>query len=710
MSGPTPQSREKVLPPLREDLRFVESTPSTDGSPTWVIVDSVRGKYFQIGWAAYQILSRWKGRSAKTVLAEIHAETTCRATAQDLDDLLKFLYGNHLMRDPPQGGYRTYAAHAEAARPQWLLWLLHHYLFVQIPLVKPDRFLRATLPYVERLYSRSVAYLVLIIGLTGLYLVSRQWDTFTATILHFFTPRGFALYLLCLAIVKVFHELGHAYTATRYGCRVPTMGIAMIVMVPMLYSDTSDAWKLTSRRQRAAIGAAGMVVECSLAAVALFAWNFLDDGVLRSLVFIMATTSLLMGVAINLSPLLRFDGYYVLSDLLGMPNLHDRAFAFGQWRLRKLLFGLDVPMPEPVSDARRRFLVWFAWAVWVYRFALFVGIALVVYHYFFKVLGVILFAVEIGWFILLPVVREFKAWWNLRESIGQQSRAGISAGAMVLLVAALFVPWSDRISLPAVLESTPHATIYAPAPGRIVSLAIEEGRRVEPGEGLVVLESPTLEKDIALTRKRIEVERLKSLRQFAGQQELAKHQVRLETLKAHLSQLEGLQQQQQNLSLTAPIAGIVTDRAEALHTGRWINKELPLAYVVASAAEELHALAPETEVGYLQTGQSARFIPEGADRPSVIAKIIEIRDIDESSFTVPYLVSLYGGEVPVREDAAHKLKPEASVYRVTLKLTEAPPQWNQAVRGTVLVEGPRISIARRVWEQGARIFIRESGA
>jgi putative peptide zinc metalloprotease protein len=484
----------------------------------------------------------------------------------------------------------------------------------------------------------------------------------------------------------------------------------MMVMVPMLYSDTSDAWKLTSRRQRAAIGAAGMVVECSLAAVALFAWSFLDDGVLRSLVFIMATTSLLMGVAINLSPLLRFDGYYVLSDLLGMPNLHERAFAFGQWRLRKLLFGLDVPMPEPVSDARRRFLIWFAWAVWAYRFILFLGIALVVYQYFFKLLGIILFAVEIGWFILLPVLREFKVWWGLRGSIGKQGRAWTSAGAMAVLVAALFVPWSDRISLPAVLESTPHATIYAPAPGRIISLAIEEGRRVESGEGLVVLESPTLDKDIALTRKRIEVERLKSLRQVAGQEELAKDQVRLETLKAHLSQLEGLQQQQQNLSLTAPIAGIVTDRAEGLHAGRWINRELPLAYVIAQAAEELHALAPETEVGYLRTGQSARFVPEGADRPSVIAKIIEIRDIDESSFTVPYLASLYGGEIPVREDAAHKLKPEASVYRVTLHLTEAPPQWNQAVRGTVLVKGPRISIARRVWEQGARIFIRESGA
>ena len=706
----TVPKQDVALPLLREDLRLIAGASSADGSPTWVIVDPVRGKYFQIGWAAYQILSRWAARSAETVLAQIHADTTCRATKQDVEDLLRFLYANHLMRDPPQGGYRAYAEQAEAARPSWVTWLVHHYLFFQIPLLQPNRFLRATLPFVNWLYSRTVAWAIGGIGLVGLYLVSRQWDAFTATALHFFTVRGFGLYVLCLAVVKVFHELGHAYTATRYGCRVPTMGIAMMVMVPMLYSDTSDAWKLTSRRQRAAIGAAGMVVECALAALAIFAWNFFDDGVARSLMFIVATTSLMVGVAINLSPLMRFDGYYVLSDWLGIPNLQDRAFAFGRWQLRRLLFGLDMPMPEQVAAVRRRFLICFAWGVWAYRFMLFLGIALMVYHYFFKLLGLILFAIEIGWFIVLPMVGELKIWWTLRGKIAERRRGWLSAAVLACILAVLFVPWSDRISLPAVLESTPHATIYAPAPGRIVELSVKEGRPVEVGDTLVVLESPMLEKDMALTRKRIEVERLRGQRQFVDREELTKHQVTLETLKAHLSQLEGLLQQQQNLSLTAPIAGMVTDRVEALHVGQWINKELPLAYIIDPAGEELHALAPETEVGYLHAGQSARFIPQSPDRPSLEAQVVEIRDIDERSFTVPYLFSVYGGDVPVREDANRRLKPDTSVYRVTLHLVESPPRWNQAVRGTVLVKGPRISFAQRAWEQTARIFIRESGA
>jgi putative peptide zinc metalloprotease protein len=709
MTPTEPQKKEALLPPLRADLRLMTGTSSPDGSPTWVVVDPVRGKYFQIGWTAYQILSRWGARSVEDLLSEIHSDTVCRATKQDVEELLRFLYTNHLMRDPPRGGYRAYAVAAEASRPSWTAWLVHHYLFFQIPLFRPDRFLRATLPYVEWLYSRTVAWAIVGVALVGLYLVSRQWDIFKATFLHFFTLRGLALYGLCLAVVKVFHELGHAYTATRFGCRVPTMGIAMIVMMPMVYSDTSDAWKLTSRRQRAAIGAAGMVVECALAALALFAWSFLDDGIARSLAFIVATTSLMVGAAINLSPLMRFDGYYVLSDLLGIPNLHDRAFAFGRWQLRKLLFSLDTPMPEPVTAARRRFLICFAWAVWGYRFTLFLGIALMIYHFFFKLLGLILFAIEIGWFIVLPIMRELKAWWSLRAAIRERKRVWLSAGLATLAAAGLFVPWSNRIYLPAVLEAVPHATIYTPAAGKVTELAVKEGQWVQAGDPLVIVEAPTVEKDIALTQKRIEVERLRAQRQSVDPEKLANTHVTVETLRAHLFELEGLMRKQKTLNLTAPIAGFVTDRSEGLHVGRWINKELPLAYIVDPQGEELHALVDESMVNYLEVGQAARFIPDGPERPSLAARVEEIRDIDESSFTVPYLASLYGGGVPVQADTAGRLKPEVSVYRVTLRLIGPPPRWPQAVRGTVLVEGPRISLARRAWEQGARVLIRESG-
>ena len=340
---------------------------------------------------------------------------------------------------------------------------------------------------------------------------------------------------------------------------------------------------------------------------------------------------------------------------------------------------------------------------------LFLGIAVMVYHLFFKLLGLILFAVEISWFIVLPIARELKVWWTLRGAVREEGRPWVSIGILASLMAGLFIPWSNHIRLPAVLEATPHATIYTPSAGKIVELAVKQGQWVQAGDSLVMVEAPTLEKDIAMTHKRIEVERLRAQQQSVDREKLSKTQVTIETLRARLFELEGFRKKQQTLYLTAPIAGLVTDRAEGLHVGQWINKDLPLAYIVDPQNEELHAHVEETKAKYVQVGQSARFIPDDAERPSLTARVEEIRDVDESSFTDTYLASLYGGDVPVREDANRRLKSESSVYRVTLHLIESSPRWNQAVRGTVLVKGPRISFAQRAWEQSARIFIRESG-
>ncbi len=322
----------------------------------------------------------------------------------------------------------------------------------------------------------------------------------------------------------------------------------------------------------------------------------------------------------------------------------------------------------------------------------------------------LLFAVEIGWFILFPIGRELKAWWALRSTIRERGHVWIAGAVLAGVMGGLFIPWSDRIRVPAVLEATPHATIYTPAAGKIVELAVEQGQQVQAGELLVKVEAPALENEIAVARKRIEVEQLRAQRQSVDQEELNQTRVTLETLRTHISELEGLLEKQRTLHLTAPMTGIVTDREEAIHVGQWINKELPLAYIVDPQGEEVHALVEETEVKYLEVGQSARFIPDDAERPSLPVRVAEIRDTDESSFTVPYLASLYGGEVPVREDAEHKLQPESSVYRVTLRFIEPPPGWNRAVRGTVLVQSRRVSVAQRAWEQGVRIFLRESGA
>jgi putative peptide zinc metalloprotease protein len=261
-----------------------------------------------------------------------------------------------------------------------------------------------------------------LIGVAGLYLVSRQWDVFSSTFQHFFSLEGAATYAVALVVVKSAHELGHAFTAVRYGCRVPSMGICFLVMFPVLYTDVTDAWRLKSRKERLLIGGAGVTVELMLACLATFAWPFLAEGPVKSLAFSIATVGWVLSLAINLNPLMRFDGYYLFADALGIDNLQPRAFALGRWRMREMLFGSGVQPPERLDAKLTRILVGFAWAVWIYRLILFTGIAVLVYYMTFKILGLILFAVEIIYFIAKPIAGELAYWWRERGSLAAAPR------------------------------------------------------------------------------------------------------------------------------------------------------------------------------------------------------------------------------------------------------------------------------------------------
>ena len=193
------------LPPLRDDLKLLPG-PSFQGAQTWTLYDPVRGRYFRIDRQAFELLARWPMGDAVTVRRIVAEETPFTPAAADLDDFSKFLLANNLVRCEGRDGIDRLLRQARAARPPWARWLLQNYLFLRIPLVRPDRALDALAPLTAPLFT-------------------------------------------------------------------------------VLYTDTSEAWRLTSRRQRLAIGAAGVVAEMAIAALATLAWSFLPDGPARSAAF-----------------------------------------------------------------------------------------------------------------------------------------------------------------------------------------------------------------------------------------------------------------------------------------------------------------------------------------------------------------------------------------------------------------------------------------
>ncbi len=708
-AGVLPIAGEPPLPELRDDLSLLPAAPSPDGSPNWTLFDPVRNRYFRIGWIAFELLTRWSAGARRRVLAEVQQETTCPLQEGDLDALIGFLHANSLTKAPPGGDSRAYAEQSRAKESFRFASAMQEFLFLKIPLFKPDAFLTRTLPLARPFTGRAGLRSAVVLGALGLFLISRQWDAFVSTFLHFFTWSGLAIYLVAQAGVKVVHELGHAYTAKRYGCRVPTMGVAFMLMLPVLYTDTSDAWRLRSRRERFHIAAAGILAELWLAALASFLWVWLPDGPLRSVAFVVATTSWILTLVVNLNPFMRFDGYYLLADGLGIENLQTRSFAWGRFHLRRWLFGLDEWAPSPDGPARRRLLTAYAFGTWIYRVFLFLGIALLVYHFVVKVLGVLLFAVEIVWFLGRPIVNEFQDWWSRREAIREAGRWPFTAGALGLLLLLALVPWNRSVALPAVLEPANSVWVFAPESSRIAEVHVENGDHVQPGDLLFTLELPALDAQRREAEKQARLLEVRSRRMAVHAEDRQARHILIEQLAENAQVRDGIEVRRARLVLRAPFAGRVSDVDRSLHPGRWIDDQLPLAFVGDPEHAEIRALAAEQEVGRIHVGRPARFFPDDLSRAPVDARVTDVSLADAPSFDQQVLASEFGGPVAVRRDPrTGALVPEDSVYPIRLDApeTKAP---TQVVRGVVHIRGEARSLASAAFASAMSVWVRESG-
>ncbi|KHT16336.1 HlyD family efflux transporter periplasmic adaptor subunit [Pectobacterium carotovorum] len=696
------------LSPLRDELILHAGPANRDGSPSWTLEDPLRGLYFRIGWAEMAMLSRWSMGNAAQIVAEVNQTSALMLDDSDVQYFNRFLQANSLTRVSGDEAMAQFARQVEQSRVSIWRKLLKNYLFFRIPLWHPDRFLGATLPWIEPFFSRTFLKLTLLVAVLGLFLAGRQWETFKHTFLHFFTLEGAALAGLTLCFTKILHEFGHAYTCKRFGARVATMGIAFLVMMPVLYTDTSGSWKLTRRRQRMAIGAAGMMTELVLAAWATLAWSFLPDGMLRSAAFMLATTTWIMTLAINLSPLMRFDGYFLLSDGLQMPNLQNRGFAIGRWQMREWLFGLGDAPPEHFPRWLQRTLVGYAFAVWIYRFFLFTGIAILVYHMTFKLLGMLLFAIEIGYFVVMPVVNEVREWSKRRKDyrMNRNMTTTLTVSAVVLLL--LMIPWQRGVYAPALLRAEQQSSLYMPVPAMIQRIDVQVGQPVHAGQTLFTLSSDALAHERQQLERQIATLNWQSTFQVFNKEAAGDHQRVKQEHEAALQKLQVLQRQSEQLTVRAPIDGVVADMATPLETGEWLGQGEWLAVVTKPTGGLVEAFVSEKDWQRLRTGAKGTFYLQDVSRSSLPLTIVEIastatRDLNAA----PELASIYGGDIATLSDAQRKLHPEQAVYRVLLSLPDDYRAQPQVLRGTVVMDGEAQSLLIRGWKVVSAVLIRE---
>ena len=630
-------------------------------------------------------------------------------TGDEIKSFIGFLQQNNLIIQPQGQGVPYLMQQKNSLKKSWIMNLIHSYLFFKIPLFTPDEWLGRTLHKVKFLGSKKIRNIIYILGFIGLFFVIQQFENFTKTFLYFFSFKGLMIYFVTLVFVKCLHELGHAYIAKYHGCRVSAIGIAFLVFFPFLYTDTTDAWRLRNHKDRLLINFAGILTELHLALIATFVWGILPEGGLKSAAFFIATTSWISSIAINVSPFMRFDGYYVFSDWLKAENLQPRSFALAKWKVRETLFGFNHKPPEEISPSRRWTFIIYAWSTWVYRFFLFIGIALLVYYFAFKVLGIILFAIEIYWFIMLPIIKEMKQWWMMRSEMKLNKQTFRTISVLIITLMILFLPWKSSMKIPAVYISEKYSKIYSPYPAKIKSVFITKDQEVEAGQNLIELYSPGLDKEINSIRRKILLTKTKINRMSGTSGNMDEYLTYNQRLIALQSELSGLTKTKEKLVIKAPNKGKVKDLV-SLSNEMWVSNLDQLLGIVHYGTGNVKAFIREEQIDRFQENTPAVFIPNDGDHKKIhlISNKLDLSSVNNLPYVA--LASIHNGPIAIRNftSGEYQYRPETAHYIADFKLV------NQSsikfeLPGYVHVEGNRYSPFVRFFRNVFSVLIRESG-
>ncbi|MBF0173900.1 MAG: HlyD family efflux transporter periplasmic adaptor subunit [Magnetococcales bacterium] len=693
--------------PIRWELHTLPGPALADGAPTWTLHDPLRHRFFRLGWLEKMILDH-PHIPPNDLIPHIQSQGGPTLTPEQIATVRQFLIHNELIQATDPKIIDSLRKRQQKAN-QFLRKLWQGWLFFRIPLWNPEPFLQRFSWLWQRLGHPITLIILVIAGVIGAVNTLRHWDLFLATFPHFFSLQGWLWYAIAIMGTRVAHELGHAATAQQMGCRVPTMGVAFMLFWPVLYTDVSEAWLLRARRKRMMIGVGGVATELGIAAIASLLWPFFPEGPGRSALVLLAGVAWIGTLVINLNPFMRFDGYFLLSDALGIPNLQQHAFALGQWRMRKWLFGWNTPPPTTSGYPWNRLLTAFAFATWIYRVTFFISFALLVYFLLFKVAGILMLLAEVGWFIVRPILLEMNTWWHHRHLFHWNRNVITSLlAATVLLSLLIWIPWEASVRAPAMARAGGYQSLFAPVPSVLVRINGQPNQPVAANQELLLLEAPDLIG--SLEQNKFEINRLKwelghqsdpfspGDKQLVLQRELA----------AALSKEEGLLREKDRLRIHAPFAGIIKFVAEGLAPGVWIDPEQPLMAIMRSQPARIEAFVGEEEIDRIHHDTLATFIPTDWHQPRRTLKIerIERQAIDVIKDSA--LSSTFGGPLATRRDQKGRLIPEQGWFRIWLTPVTPWSGIDHVIPGTVRFTVPPRTVLERLWHPIWAALIRQT--
>lgn len=467
---------------------------------------------------------------------------------------------------------------------------------LRIPLLDPERILSWSLPIARYLFSTAGAVIWLVVVMMALVLASSHWGELTGNVAdRVLTPQNLLLLWVTFPVVKALHEFGHGLAVKHWGGEVHEMGVMLLVLMPVPYVDASAAWGFREKRKRVVVGAAGMLVEVFIAALALFLWIALEPGTARAITFNVMLIAGVSTILFNANPLLRFDGYYIFSDLLEIPNLAARSNKYIGYLLQR--YFLRVKSADPITDQpfERGWFVFYSIASFAYRLMIAAVIITFIAGRFFTV-GIILAVWVAVMMLLLPLSKVIRFVLFSPVLRKQRGRSVILSTALGTAVLALFlvVPVPFFTSTEGVIWIPEQSHVRAGASGFIKEITSTPGEEVQTGDTLLVCSDQEL-----VTRQRVLESRQEELEaRYRAQriEDVVAAEVTGEELAAVRNELVRVRELNERLVLHSPVNGVfVLPQADDL-VGRFVRQGQLVGYVIESGVPKVRAVVTQQDI------------------------------------------------------------------------------------------------------------------
>ena len=620
------------------------------GERWYVIQDPINNQFFRLRPAAYDFLARLRlDRTIEEVWQECVERKPDEAPGQeDVIRLLAQLYQANLLHSDMAADSQALFERYRQRREREIQSRFLSIMFARIPLIDPDNFLKRCMPVAKWILSPWGAVLWLLVVGAGIKVAIDHADALGKASNQVLAPDNLVLLYLGFAIIKTIHEFGHAFMCRRFGGEVHTMGIMFMIFTPIPYVDATSAWAFRSRLQRMLVGAGGMIPEVFVAALMTFVWANTGEGTLHNLAYNMMFVASVSTVVFNANPLMRFDGYYILSDLLGIPNLNMRSYQMLGYLAERYLFGRQ-KAESPAHNLREAWwLAVFGVAASIYRTVVF---AIMLFFMFgrYLILGVIMATVcGIAW-LLVPLTKFVQYLANSPRLERQRPRAvAVTLVGLALLVVLLdVIPFPSRFRAPGILEAAEHTIVANESPGYIQTVLATPGSPVTRGQPLIKLFDPELEFQLTAARAQLAEAQAMELRALREQTaDLQPIRSRLESLTRQLARLE---EQERQLTVLAAHDGkwIAPDLDRV--TGAWLARGTPMGHLVNDREFHFQAVVSQRDASRLFANQvrSASVRLQGQAGEELVVVSQKIIPAEHTALPSAALGWAGGGEVAV---------------------------------------------------------------